>query len=710
MSKSTALTFAAFHPGRDLTLDDVARLAARLSKTDSPRPLVFETWASPGEVNHFVGRDSADSGAVALLLRNHLPGADVSRGMRPADPDAVIRLSTSGALPLGTGREEAALFSLHAAYQSLRMGEALGVQVVVGPGRHPERTASKIPDPTQTVLGTLLSGERLASTDAHRRIAEHRAAPRVGVTVRVGVVANHPARRRALVAQVVGALKALEAPGVRIDAVRENEKGWRSGVPGWGPVSIVGSQLLPLLGWPIAGLALPGQPDVHPAILAPPFKLPKDGAIFATTLVPGRQQPVRLSVEARSQHLAVTGGTGSGKSTNFAHLCLDDIVAKRPGLLIDPKRQLVDAILERVPKAAAGQVVVIDAADTNPVGVNPLDVGDRDPDVVVDGILAVFKDVFSDGWGPRTEDLLHAGLLTLARSGKERGNPHTLLDLPELLSSDSYRRTVVGAVRNAPALASFWAVFDGLSPAHRASIIAAPMNKLRKYVLRKNVAAVLGQSEPRFRLRDLFREDKFVLVPLNDALLGPGAAQLLGGLIVTEAWLATMERANEANPMDRPGAIYIDEVQRFLHLPTSIEDALATSRSYGVAWHVAFQGRSQVYKSFALAIELNARNKVTFAASPTDARALAMSTNRLIAEDFKSLHPFEVYIDLVSGGAPAGWFSASTLPHVPPVGHEKSIRAANARLYGALPNAAKEPASPIAADVPLVTNQRRRRS
>jgi len=397
-------------------------------------------------------------------------------------------------------------------------------------------------------------------------------------------------------------------------------------------------------------------------------------------------------------------------------------------VLLEPKRQLVDAIVARAPKDAAGRIVVIDAAEENPVGFNPLDIGDRDPGPVVDGILEVLKTVFTDGWGPRTEDLMLAGLLTLVADGQRRGIPHTLLDLPMLLSDDGYRRSVIGAVADDPILAGYWATFNELSPANRANIVAAPLNKLRKYVLRKNIAAVLGQAQPKIRIRDIWRdpEPKAVLVPLNDALIGPGASQLLGGLIVAEAWLATQERAAEDNPRSRPGLVFIDEVQRYLHLPTSIDDALATSRSYGVGWHLAFQGRGQVPAKLADAIELNASNQVTFAASPKDATALAKTTTKLTGDDFQALPLRHVYCNLVVGGAPAGWFSAKTEPPAPDSGHADEIRAAyRDRFAGdsAAParterssaprNAAPSPvdASLTTGEVPAVrSHQRRRRS
>src|SRR3546814_15473442 len=90
-------------------------------------------------------------------------------------------------------------------------------------------------------------------------------------------------------------------------------------------------------------------------------------------------------------------------------------------------------------------------------------------------------------------------------------------------------------------------------------MIAPPLNQLRKLLMRKPLVAVLGQSRPRFRLRDVFRERTTVLVPLNDALIGSGASKLLGSLIVAEIFMATIDRAVEKHPEKRPGVVYIDE-------------------------------------------------------------------------------------------------------------------------------------------------------
>lgn len=670
-------------PGHEATSTALQRLLEHLSAPGAPRPLAFEIWATDAGIHYFVGR--ADSGKPTLrtLLRAHFPGSRTLRDARPDAPERVARLKlTPRAMPLRADALEPVLHALYSVYSGRRKSEVIALQVVLGRGYRPAQLPAKILDPAPSFGQLLLRGTSPAPSETRSRIAKQLGVARVAVTIRIGVTAAVPERRQQLRGQLLAALEQLEAPGAQLSLMSDTTAHWQRATLGWSQIPVTASQLTSLVGWPVDELELPGLPPRHPRLLPPPAGITKDAGPFATATAPGVEHAVGLAPAARLQHLAVTGGTGSGKSQIFASLALDDIAARRPLVLIEPKRQLVDQILDRAPKDAAGRIVVIDAADANPVGFNPLDMGDRDPGPVIDGVLEVFKAVFEDGWGPRTEDLLLAGLASLDANGRRRGTPHTLLDLPKLLSDDGYRRSVIGAVADDPTLGAYWATFQNHSPAQRANIIAAPMNKLRKFLLRKNVAAILGQSQPRFRLRDVFRgEPLAVLVPLNDALIGPGASQLLGGLIVAEIWLATQERAAETDPQAKPGMVFIDELQRYMHLPTSIDDALATSRSYGVGWHLAAQGRAQLPRSMALALELNARNQVTFAASPTDATALTKTTNKLTAEDFQELDKYEIYANLVIDGAPAGWFSARTLAPSPSAGHAEYIRAANRERF-----------------------------
>ena len=77
----------------------------------------------------------------------------------------------------------------------------------------------------------------------------------------------------------------------------------------------------------------------------------------------GDRRPVALAVADARQHLHVLGATGSGKSTLLTNLVLDDVAAGRGAVVIDPKGDLVNDIIDRLPTEVAGRVVVLDPDD-----------------------------------------------------------------------------------------------------------------------------------------------------------------------------------------------------------------------------------------------------------------------------------------------------------------------------------------------------------
>ncbi len=239
-----------------------------------------------------------------------------------------------------------------------------------------------------------------------------------------------------------------------------------------------------------------------------------------------------------------------------------------------------------------------------------------------------------------------------------------------------------GHVADDPGLGSFWSWYDALSPGAQAQAIAAPLNKLRQYLLRPSLRAILCHPKPAFRLRDVFREQRIVLVPLNEGLIGPLTAQLLGSLVVAEAWSATLERASEPNPTSRPASVVVDEVQQYLHLPTSIGDALAQSRSLGVGWHLAHQYRAQLTGDIRAAVDSNAKSKLVFKLNDADdARDLARQAPGLEAIDFQSLGAYTAYANLSVDGTPAGWCAVRTLPPPEPTGLSDRVCAASRTNY-----------------------------
>jgi hypothetical protein len=108
-------------------------------------------------------------------------------------------------------------------------------------------------------------------------------------------------------------------------------------------------------------------------------------------------------------------------------------------------------------------------------------------------------------------------------------------------------------------------------------------------------------------------------------------------------------------------------MQEFLRLPgTDLSDALAQSRSLNARWVLANQFLAQLRPEMRAAIDVNARNKVAFALTSSDARAMASDSHELEGADFSALDTFEIYARLTRAGTPQPWISGRTLP-LPPV-------------------------------------------
>ncbi len=209
------------------------------------------------------------------------------------------------------------------------------------------------------------------------------------------------------------------------------------------------------------------------------------------------------------------------------------------------------------------------------------------------------------------------------------------------------------------------------------------LNKLRQLILRPHLRAVLGQSAPRFTVEELFTHKRIVVVNLNRGLLGAEAARLLGSLLVGQLWSRLLAR--QALPPERRHvvSVYIDEAQDFINgLPGDLSEALAQARSLGGALHLAHQYRAQLSPAMVQALETNARNKIYFGLSGTDAAAAAHLAPGLEAQDFIELPAYHAYATLMQQGRSTGWLSVTTRPAPPDRQEPASLYAASHQRYG----------------------------
>jgi hypothetical protein len=129
-------------------------------------------------------------------------------------------------------------------------------------------------------------------------------------------------------------------------------------------------------------------------------------------------------------------------------------------------------------------------------------------------------------------------------------------------------------------------------------------------------------------------------------------------------------------------SLYLDEFGSLLNLPGDIAEALAQSRSMGVAWHLAAQYREQLTPALRAAVDANVANRVIFGLNAGDAHDYARSAPDLTAEDFMLLPRFGAYLNLIHDGNATGWMSAQTLPPTPETSDPIEIRTLSQQRYG----------------------------
>jgi Type IV secretion-system coupling protein DNA-binding domain/TraM recognition site of TraD and TraG len=660
----------------------------------------------PSKVEHRIGIPESRCSAVSGLLCSLVPGVLLEEFDRPNQPaTAICEIGTVSELrSIGHGSGDATTAAVLSSLRALRTHESVSLQWHLGRTQSAQVVASKVLHPgsgswTKDLLIAPFRAPQELDSEARRALIEKIGERRVKGLGRIAVASSSGTRSSSLTASVFAGLQTSEEAGAKLKRFNGDlDAGRTAGAPSRFRMNLGAAELASLVLWPLSDntLELVARqvvrllPPVSPSAASHSGRRERS---FAVSNYPGHSShQLGLPVQDALRHLHLLGPTGTGKSTVMLNLIAADMNAGRGVIVIDPKGDLVRDVLERIPQHRQADVVVIDGADdAAPVGINPLSgmggnnrggggsgiPGEGSRELLADSLLAVFRGLYADSWGPRTEDLLHASLLTLLA-----GPGATLVGLPLLLTNASYRAQRVKYVNDPLVLEPFWHWYETLSEGERATVIAPLMNKLRAYLLRPSLRRIIGQVEPRFDLRSVFSDKKILLVSLAKGTLGPEGAALLGSLLVSQLWQCAQERVRIPESMRSPVFVYLDEFQEYLHLPTDLAAVLAQSRSLGVGLTLAHQHMRQLPEQMRSAVMSNARSRVCFQLGMEDAAFMGRTTGQLEAKDFQGLDAFNVYASLSQGGKTEGYVSGVTQPPVERCSRGEDIRKLSREAYG----------------------------
>lgn len=330
---------------------------------------------------------------------------------------------------------------------------------------------------------------------------------------------------------------------------------------------------------------------------------------------------VYLADPGRRLGTYVVGVTGTGKSTLLLNIVMADIEAGDGVCLLDPHGDLTEDLLGRIPPQRVDDVILFDPAEIDyPMGLNLFECRMDDPrqvDRVCSELVGTLHKLFWYSWGPRMEDLLRHGILSLiTRPGS------TFLDLMWLLTDERFRREVVGELTD-PILRHFWThqFPEGERELRRQrDWIDSSLNKIGRFLANPVMRNIVSQPKSAFDVRKIMDEGKILIANLSKGKLGEDNSALLGSVLVNRILVAALERAEVPREARRRFHLVVDEYQSFA--TESFPTLQSESRKFNIDTIVAHQYRDQL-DDLNKGSTLNVGNLIMFRTTGVDAKELA---------------------------------------------------------------------------------------
>lgn len=384
----------------------------------------------------------------------------------------------------------------------------------------------------------------------------------------------------------------------------------------------------------------------------------KDINVIAEAVYKNRSTKYGLLRNDRRRHVYVIGKTGTGKSTLLANMAINDLKHNEGICIIDPHGDLVETLLDYIPKHRINDVIYFDPSDQDRTVQINLFEGENivHRELIASGIISVFQKLYSYSWGPRLEYILRNCLLTLLKSKDAK-----LSDVLDLLTNQKFRDKIVENLDD-PILKNFWVnEYDKMLPRQRQESIASILNKVGQFVSSPIVRNVVNTNQSSFSIEELMANGKILLVNLSQGRLGEDNATLLGAMMITKIQLAAMARVNISEDKRRDFYLYVDEFQNFA--TDSFIKILSEARKYHLNLTLANQYIDQIPEEVRNAIFGNCGNIISFVMGAGDATYFQAEYGGLYSQDdLVNLDKYQIINKISIDNVLSRPFPAYTLP------------------------------------------------
>lgn len=435
------------------------------------------------------------------------------------------------------------------------------------------------------------------------------------------------------------------------------------------------TELASLYHFPLPTTGTPGILWRGSKVAPAPAGLPQAGVLLGHNVYRGVANPVYLQNEDRRRHLYLIGQTGTGKTTLFFNMIVQDMQAGHGVAVVDPHGDLIEDLLMHVPRERLNDVILFDPRDTDrPPGFNILEVHDAgQKDLVVNEVVQILQKLAArlnpESIGPMFEHYLRNALLALVEDPNS-----TLIDVPRMFVDADFRTAILAKNTN-PTVRQFWEQEFKQSQRGQmsADMLSYVISKLGRFISNQTVRNLIGQAKSSFNVREVMDHQKILLCNLSKGSLGDINSDLLGFVLVSKIQIAALSRSNLPESERRDFYLYLDEFQNFT--TDSIATILSEARKYRLILNLTHQFIKQLDDPIREAVFGNVGTVISYRIGVEDAEFMAKQFTPVFKEyDLINLERFTACIRLLAQGTPQRPFSLRIPP--PPSGGDVQTRTA----------------------------------
>lgn len=400
--------------------------------------------------------------------------------------------------------------------------------------------------------------------------------------------------------------------------------------------------------------------------LPAPSDLPKEGITLGKNIYRGEENIIKMKDDDRRRHIYCIGKTGTGKTTWMQNLAYQDIINGKGVCVVDPHGDMIDWLLQRIPKERIDDVIHFYPPDLDrPMGLNMLEAkAPNQKQEAVSQMISIFYKLFdptgtSQMIGPMFEHYMRNAMLALM-ADDEAGA--TLVEIPRMFTDTDFRNQRLAKVSD-PVVKQFWLQEYAQSQRGQqsADMLSYVISKIGRFISNDMMRNIVGQTKSAFDIREIMDDGKILLINLAKGLTGDLNSNLLGFILVSKIQMAALSRADIPESDRKDFYLYIDEFQNVT--TDSIATILSEARKYKLNLIMAHQFVAQLDEKIREAVLGNAGTMISFTIGPSDTEVIGKQFEPEVSEnDLINIENRNAYVKLLIDGAVSKPFNLIALP------------------------------------------------